>query len=233
MSRPLAAVVFDLDDTLYPEADFVQGGLIAAARELGVPEAEGVFLDILRNEGPLHVFDSGLRQLGIPRTPAQIASLVGAFRSHRPSLRPFAGTRQMLARLRQSGLKLALLTDGYLEVQQRKIESLGIANMFDQVLFTSDVEGRPMPKPDPGPFHLLQARFGVECETVVMVGDRPDKDFPAPDLLGWRTLRTRHPGAFHRDDHDPRNDRPDACSVRSMERLLAVWIAAPGLPKKN
>lgn len=228
MARPLAAVVFDLDDTLYPEVEFVRGGLAAAARALGVPEAGEVFLQILRAEGPFHLFDRGLERLGIPRTPGRIEILVRAFRAHEAPLRPFPGVRPMLARLRASGVRLAIVTDGYLDVQRHKVDGLGLAAAMDEVVFTADVGGRPMPKPDPGPFRLVEERLGVRGEAVAMVGDRPDRDFPAPDAMGWRTLRVRHPGSYHRDDPDPRPDRPEACSVRAMERRLAAWARATG-----
>jgi len=224
MTPRLAAAVFDLDDTLYPEADFVRGGLAAAAVALGVPEGGAVFLDVLRTEGPFHLFDRGLERLGIERTPEAIRTLVRAFRAHEAPLRPFPGVRPMLARLRAAGVRTALVTDGWLDVQRRKVEALGLAAAVDTIVFTADVAGRPAPKPDPAAFLLVAERLGAAGAAIAMVGDRPDRDFPAPDALGWRTLRARHPGGYHRDAPDPRPDRPEACSIRTLERCLRAWI---------
>ena len=224
MAHPLAAVVFDVDDTLYPEVEFVRGGLDAAARALGVPEAGAAFLEVLQREGPFRLFDQGLDRLGIERTPERIASMVKAFRAHEAPLRPFAGVRPMLARLRAAGVRLALVTDGYLDVQSHKVAALRLEPAVDLVVFTADVDGRRMPKPDVGAFRHVEERLGLRGDLIAMVGDRPDKDFPGPDVLGWRTLRARHPGCFHRDAPDPRSDRPEARSIRSMERQLMAWI---------
>jgi putative hydrolase of the HAD superfamily len=230
MARPLAAAVFDVDDTLYPEIDFVRGGLHAAARALGVPEAAAVLLEILEREGPFHLFDRGLEHLGIPRTPERIALLVGAFRAHQAPLEPFAGVRPMLARLRAAGVRLALVTDGYLDVQRHKVAALGLEPAVDLVVFTADVDGRRMLKPDIGAFRHVQERLGLEGDLLAMVGDRPDKDFPGPDALGWRTLRARHPGCFHRDAPDPGPGRPEVLSIDAMERRLMAWAEGRELP---
>ena len=224
MARPLAAVVFDVDDTLYPEMDFVRGGLHAAARALGVPGAGAVFLEVLQRDGPFRLFDQGLDRLGIARTPERIEVLVGAFRAHQAPLKPFAGVRPMLARLRAAGVQLALVTDGYLDVQRHKVAALRLEPAVDLVVFTADVDGRRVPKPDLGAFRHVEQRLGVSGDLLAMVGDRPDKDFPGPDALGWRTLRARHPGCFHRDAPDPLPGRPEARSIRSMERRLMAWV---------
>jgi len=228
MALPLRAAVFDLDDTLYPEEQFVRGGLQAAALALGIPGAGEVFLDVLRTDGPFSLFDLGFQRLGIPRTPQRIATLVKAFRSHRAPLRPYPGVRPMLARLRAAGLRLALVTDGYLDVQRRKVAALGLQDAFDAIVYTADVQGRVCPKPDAASFWRVETLLEVGGAAVAMVGDRPDKDFPAPDAMGWRTLRARHPGGFHGGAPDPLPGRPEAHSARSIERRLLAWAAGRG-----
>src|SRR3990172_6646690 len=87
------AVVFDLDDTLYPEREYVRGGFESVARwaseSLG-EEPQAVFDELwamfeagVRRD----TFDRWLRRRG--RAPeAERAEMIEAYRRHRPRLAP-------------------------------------------------------------------------------------------------------------------------------------------------
>jgi putative hydrolase of the HAD superfamily len=126
--------------------------------------------------------------------------------------------------LRGRGVRTALLTQGFPEIQWRKIESLGIEPLFDRI----EVAGPGEAKPDPAPFRRVERSLGTAGRGMVMVGDCPSRDFPAADSLGWRTIRLRLPGTLHRDDPDPDYRRPEARSIRALRRILDSWIAGPG-----
>src|ERR671925_897316 len=102
--RKWRAAVFDLDDTLYPEKDFVLSGFRAVAAwagaELSIPENDG-YHELVR----LHdvgvrgdTFDRWLASYGFPASVA--STLVDVYRGHRPTLRPFPEIAEMLASLR-------------------------------------------------------------------------------------------------------------------------------------
>jgi len=219
---PLEAVVFDLDDTLYPERQFVRGGLRAAARHVlpEWPAAEEVFQEALAVGGHAWIFDRGLERLGLARTEERIRALVEAYRAHRPRLALFRGVRELLRDLRGRGVRLALLTQGLPEVQWRKIEALGLRPLFDHL----EVAGPEEAKPHPAPFRRVGQCLGLEGRRVAMVGDCPARDFPAAEVLGWRTVRLRLPGGLHRGDPDPDPHRPEVRSIRALQRLLEEWI---------
>lgn len=229
MTTRLQMVVFDLDDTLYPEKDFVRGGLEAAARRLderqGRPTgALEVFLEILERRGVDHLFDQGLPDMGVPPEPDLIRDLVEAFRNHKPRITPHAGVTDLLQRLVDRGARLGLITDGPLPVQRGKWDALGLTVPFDPVLFTDGLGGRERWKPHPAAFQEVQQQTGLSGKALAMVGDRPDKDFPAPDSLGWRTLRVMYPGSFHEDDTDTIGDRPSARCVEELGNVLMNWL---------
>ncbi len=228
MEGPVRVVAFDLDDTLYPERDFALGALAAAGDALdgllGRPTgAAQVFLDVLAQQGPFRVFDAGLARLGVPRTPDVIARLVAAFRNHDPVLRPFDGAPDLLADLHGRGAVLALVTDGPPDLQRRKWAALGLAPRFEAVVFTGDVDGRPYPKPAPEAFREVERRTGRAGREIVYAGNHPAKDFPAPDLLGWRTVRARFPGGFHEADPDVPG-RVEATSIAQLREILVGML---------
>lgn len=230
---PLAAVVFDMDDTLYPESQFVRGGLAAAGAVLDawLPRPVGaadVFLGVLGRTGPWHVFDTALEALGIPRDPALLSALVQAFRDHPPRLFPHSGVPELLDFLRSAGIRLGLVTDGYADVQRRKWAALGLASRFDAVVFTADVGGRAYPKPRIEPFAAVAGLLGAGQRPVLMVGDHPAKDFPPALALGWETLRVRHQGAYHAHDPDVRTGGPTVDSIMELAAVLRDRLAPSG-----
>src|SRR5213592_4647719 len=85
------AVVFDLDDTLYPESAYVRSGFRAvaeeAARRYGVSadeaysELERLFEDGVRG----NTFDRWLSARGID---GDVADLMAAYRAHTPTIDP-------------------------------------------------------------------------------------------------------------------------------------------------
>lgn len=227
MNRP--AVVFDLDDTLYPERMFVVGGIRAVAALIAAkypagPDWEKVLLDVLDSEGPFRLFDHSLSIYGVERTPELIAELVAAFRGHRPVVEPWPGIVDVLRHLRGAGIPIGLVTDGYLDVQQSKWRALGIEDLFDAVVFCADVDGSVHPKPDPAPFlkvaSLLDGATGAVPSRLIYVGDNPLRDFPAPDALGWGTVRVCRPGTWHAGDPDPVADRPRASTTAELRAIL-------------
>jgi len=231
MGLPLLAAVFDMDDTLYPEIEFVRGGFEAAGRLLdgiaGRPVGGAdAFLAVLREEGPFRVFDSGLERLGLAREPELVARLVCAYRSHEPRIRLHAGVPELLRELRQAGLRTAVITDGPPDVQRSKWRALGLDGLVDLVTYAWDVEGRgPCPKPDPGAFRHVEECFGLRGERLVYVGDNPGRDFPPADSCGWRTVRMRMPEGIHRDDPDP---APHRMQVESIAQLRSTLLDMAG-----
>ncbi|MEW6320980.1 MAG: HAD-IA family hydrolase [Acidobacteriota bacterium] len=183
------ALVFDLDDTLYPERRFVLSGFAAVARAIeadaGVPACE-TFRSLVR------ALKGGHRASAFQRLcdrhgldPRQIDGWVQVMRTHVPRLRLARRTRRMLADLR-SGWRLGLITNGLPEVQQKKVECLGLTPFFDHIAFP----GLPGAggKPAPEPFLLACRALGVTPGRAVFVGDDMIFDMLGARGVGMRTI---------------------------------------------
>ena len=190
------AVVFDLDDTLYPERQYVQSGMHAVAAwietQLGVP-AGRTFAELcaLQETAPRgRTFDRWLQGHGL-EAPAWLPGMLLAYRRHQPRLTPFAETPRVLERL-SSRFTLGLVSDGYREVQRRKWAALGLQPYFQAVVF-SDELGRDAWKPSPLPFETVLEALAVAADRAVYVGDNPTKDFRGAGQVGMGTIRVRRP----------------------------------------
>lgn len=215
---------FDLDDTLFSESDYVESGLRAAGAlvdsEAPGPEAAGAWLvSLWRRERPRDAFQQLLRARGLD-AESWLPRLRDAYRTHRPEIAPRAGVVGALDGLTGRGARLAVLSDGDLDVQRRKWAALGLPFVFAPVVFTGE-RGRPYWKPHPWGFEVVMQAHPAQSR-FFYVGDNPAKDFIAPNRLGWTTVMVR----------DARNLHPATCAavdgaphrtVESLVDLLDLW----------
>ena len=187
----MPVLVFDLDDTLYPELSYVHSGFRAVATFLspllGLP-AETLAAGMIAEEaaqGRGQVFDNVLRQHG-RWSKALVAACLRTYRQHRPELTLYPDAERCLARF--ANWPLYIVTDGHKEVQARKVTALHLTGRVRHAYLTNRY-GRHRAKPDPHVFQLICQREGVTPNGVTYVGDNVRKDFVGIKPLGFRTVR--------------------------------------------
>jgi len=189
-------IVFDLDDTLYPERQFVLSGFSAAGDWLRAEKEIGGLADIavgLFDRGHRgKIFNLAVKELGLDPEPKLVASLVETYRAHQPALTLHEDAEEIL-QWSASRFQLGLITDGFAETQRRKVDALALASRISCMVF-SDELGPGSWKPSKVPYQEVMARFGGSPAEYVYIGDNPVKDFIGAKTLGWRTIRIRRPG---------------------------------------
>lgn len=225
----IRAVVFDLDDTLFPEAAYVASGFRAVgaglARERGI-EGFGERAAAIAAAGARgDVFDEALRRSGVAEGDLRplVSWCVARYREHRPDIALFPEAREALDALRGRA-KLGVLTDGWLVAQRRKVEALGLAARVDAVVY-SDSFGREHWKPSEVPYRAVAEALGVAHDGCVYVADNPAKDFITARALGWRTVQVARPGQTHAAEapsaaHAAEVSAPD---LRAALATLTAW----------
>lgn len=213
LTNRIKAVVFDLDDTLYPEKVYIQSGFRAVSRQIAQLEAhlEGqVIYELLCEEFDQgqrqRVFDKVLERLGLIVDDQMIAELVSLYRCHRPVLKLEDSVRMVLEQL-GSRYKLGLLTDGWLPAQKLKVESLALESTFDHIIYTEEL-GRQYWKPARRPYELMTDELGVSHDQCAYIADNPVKDFVAPNQLGWLTIQLHRSEGVHAHAKTPPNGEP-------------------------
>jgi putative hydrolase of the HAD superfamily len=194
---PDPVLVFDLDDTLYPERQFAISGFRAAAAwaraELGI---EGLAEEMTRllDEGHLgELFALALTQRMPGHRPEHLAELRRTYRDHDPVLELFEDAVWALPRFAAAS-KLGLITDGTHTMQAKKVEALGIAAHFQTIVYTDALGGRGFAKPHPLSFELVERALASAGDRVVYIGDNPAKDFVAPNAKGWTSVMVARVG---------------------------------------
>lgn len=208
-------LIFDLDDTLYDESQFVDGGLKAVARygqeRWGWDAARSLetLRGILAQEGRGKVFDRWLEGHGAG-SRGHARDCVGVYRNHRPEIALAPAGRRMIDRYRPRG-PLYLVTDGHKIVQRNKVDALGLWPEFERVFITHRF-GVAAAKPSTYCFERIKAEAGCDWSQMIYVGDNPAKDFVNLNPLGVLTVRVLtgvHSGVVARPGHDALFSIPD------------------------
>lgn len=192
--------IFDLDDTLYLERDFVLSGYAAVSKQTEAEFKKPILEQLKRRffageRGDL--FTPSLAEQGIAIDETKAQKLVQCYRQHAPLIAPCPDVVPFLKSLRSHGKKTALLSDGWHAVQKNKLVALGLESYFDAVVFTDALGGTEFWKPNPAGFEKCLRELGVQASGAVYLGDNPEKDFHAPKRLGMKSIRVRRAGGEH------------------------------------
>lgn len=188
----MKAIIFDLDDTLYPEHTFVESGFLKvsqyAARYYGVDQNKffELLLKILKKKGRGHVFDDALR-FNNAYEEQRVEKLLKVYRTHKPNINLYAGVGTLLKSLKKR-YKLTLLTDGMGAVQRNKVKALNIERFFDLLLYSDDY-GIEKAKPNTFVFQKVLDFFKISNKNIIHIGDDPAKDFIGARNIGIKSVR--------------------------------------------
>ena len=194
-------VIFDLDDTLYPEREHAHSGFRAAGRHAKARwGVDGLADEMIRrlDEGHLgKVFPMSVAALVPDHTDEHIGEVRAAYRDHDPEISLFDDGRWALDHY-GAQTTLGLITDGNAAVQARKIEALNIDHHFAAIVMTGELgPDRAYHKPHPRAYELIESRIGSAGDHFVYIGDNPAKDFVTPNARGWTSIQVMRERSIH------------------------------------
>lgn len=183
-------LIFDLDDTLYDESQYVASGFNAvadyAAREWQLPKQKSLeeLSDLLKLYGRGKVFDIWLRENKI-YSKNNVRKCVSYYRTHTPTIFLNDAAKFLLPRLPQP---LYLVTDGNKVVQEKKIKALNIKPFFKGTLITHRY-GLHNAKPSLYCFEKIRQAESSQWKDMCYIGDNPNKDFVNLNKHNMNTIR--------------------------------------------
>ena len=227
MSGVIRGVVFDLDNTLFDRQAtlrLVFPRLLASLRAAGgLPD--GVAPDALAAgwydaDRRLCMYgwptvygalvDKGLLSPALPfETYAK--AVLAAFATGAVKYDYAAG---VLADVRARGLACALLTNGFIELQMKKLRFVGLQDAFDVILTPKKGEPR---KPLPVFFHRMAALLGAAPEELLYVGDDPFNDVGGAYAAGYIPVWVKTSGIWPEGEKRAPYEIDD---LRSLPALL-------------
>lgn len=194
------AVIFDLDDTLVSERQYVVSGFRHIAQyinnryKISENEAFMVLMD-LSNEDPKNVFNRFLDKYKIDYTKEIILNLIEEYRNHYPQINFYEDVIPCVTKLKLNNIKVGIITDGYLNAQRQKLKAIKAYDYFDEVIITDEL-GPEYWKPHPKAFEIMCDKLDVEFHEMVYVGDNPEKDFYIGKIHPITTIRVLRDGIY-------------------------------------
>lgn len=145
--------------------------------------------DITRDHLRLQRFLLPLTEAGMPAEEAEPVArrydtLYLDYLAREKALMP--GAMQLLARLREKDMRIGCLSNGFKEVQFRKIRNAGLEPWIDIVVLSDDIG---INKPDPRIFdHAMRQTGDTDPSHHLMIGDNPQTDIAGAISAGWPAI---------------------------------------------
>lgn len=194
-SLRIKTVIFDLDDTLYPEITYVYSGFQAVADMLSLQSTVSsqhwfnALIEILHVKGRGRVFDEALARFGL-FSPTRVRRCVMTYRSHTPKIALFHEAEAVLRMLNERNIPVYILTDGNKNVQAVKIDALHVSPWIKKAMITHRYT-KMHAKPSPYCFQKIAALEKLTPQEIVYIADNPHKDFVGIKPLGFQTARLK------------------------------------------
>lgn len=212
----IKAVIFDLDDTLISEYDYIKSGYKVITKKIKkdfkLKKSEEDIFGImwkLFEDNSKNVFNILLETFKLDYNEEYIKELVQAYREHIPNIKFYDDVLPCLNRLKNQEIKLGMITDGYVITQKHKLEVLNAYTLFDKIIITDEL-GEKFWKPSPKAFEIMRDFFNIKYEEMVYIGDNPKKDFYIKKYYPINTVRVHRKNSVYENEKYLENFKEDA-----------------------
>lgn len=93
-----------------------------------------------------------------------------------------SGARQAVDAVLAAGLPAGIVSNGFREVQYRKLASGGLSNVFEPIILSDNIG---INKPDSRFFDFAVQSAGIAPQNCILVGDNPRSDIKGALDAGW------------------------------------------------
>lgn len=189
--------VFDLDDTLFPEIDFLK----SAYRQIATGLFSKIKIDIYesmwsRYNNKENVFAWIVQEYGESVPDISLTSLLKEYREHIPVIQLAGETAAFLQEMSQYSIPAGIITDGRSITQRNKLRALGIDTYFQEIIISEEFGSE---KPDERNYIYFENKY--PGKDFYFFGDNTAKDFVVPAKLGWKTICLKDTGMHvHQQD---------------------------------
>ena len=195
-TRSITTLLFDWDGTVVDSAHL---GLVAyekAFAELGIPFDHDTYRTVY-SPNWLTVYEG----MGLPKEHWQRADELWTQHYEEQSAELIEGAAETLAKLRQSGYRMGVVSSGNDCRINREIQELGLAGFFEVVICHEQIKNR---KPHPEGLEIAMRMLGCSQTETCYVGDTPE-DIQMGKRAGLFTVgvRSAYPTSWKLKDQKP------------------------------
>lgn len=191
--------LFDLDDTLFYEIDFLHSAYREIARWLQPLLGENIYAGMLQKYTARENTFAWVVQAHGQKVPGlSVQQLITMYHNHFPNIALKKDAAAFLERLASLSIPAGLMTDGRSITQRNKLRALGIDNYFRDIIISEEFGTA---KPHLQNYLYFQNRYADR--KIYCFADNTSKDFQVPRQLGWINIcvkdsgRHIHPQSFN------------------------------------
>lgn len=177
-------VVFDLDDTLYNEIDYLKSAYSEISDKISkliIIEKKIIYKDLLYfYYSKANPFKKIISKYSIP---LDVNDLLVLYRNHKPNLVLTQDRLELFRYLKHINIPIGLMTDGRSVQQRNKLEALNISSFFSEILISEEFGSE---KPSLENYKHFENKFGDA--SYYYIGDNICKDFVTANKLNWTTI---------------------------------------------
>lgn len=188
-------IVFDLDDTLYNELDYLK----SAYRSIALALEPNNWKSLYSRMFALYRSNKNVFEILAKAYSTDIHTLIDMYRNHQPKIQLFDGVIDVFDAIKSKNGKIGMVTDGRSRTQRAKITSLGITDYLDNIVISEEIGSE---KPSLSNFKAIE--IALPGNSYYYIADNLIKDFIAPNTLGWKTVALMDNGMnihFDRPEH--------------------------------
>lgn len=210
----IKAVIFDLDHTLFDRHGTLRKIAPQFRTEFNVKDSvtdeeiaeKWIYADDhFVYDGWQYIF-AYLVENGIFETPPEYTEYRSfVYKTFAKTAVAFDETIPMLTALKNQGYRTGLITNGGHSLQYKKLEMLGLAPYFDEIIVSGDVM---TDKPDKEIFLIMADKLSLSPSEMIYVGDNPVNDIKGARSAGYKTIWMKSTG-FWQYGLDPADEEAD------------------------
>ena len=207
-------IIFDLDDTLMYEIDFLKSAYKEISTLVEKENQEELYnLMLSKYQKGENVFDFLIENY--PEFSKEL--LLEVYRNHFPTIDLNEGADNLLKEIKAKDYKLGLITDGRSVTQRNKLKALGIEDLFEKIIVSEEFGST---KPDERNFKIFHEN---DIDDYFYIADNPKKDFVSPNKLGWTSICLLDQGSnIHSQNFNIEEDFLPKIKINSLSELLKL-----------
>ncbi|WP_127127396.1 HAD family hydrolase [Pseudoflavitalea rhizosphaerae] len=211
-----AFFIFDLDDTLYLEREYLYSAFRSIADRVLELTGKDHYQHMVRlyNSGA-NVFQWIESAFGMRSPSMSVPDLLHHYRNHIPSISLARGAGPFLQQLQLMNMPMGLITDGRSTTQRNKLKALNIETLFSDIIISDEFGSA---KPSVRNYQYFQDRY--PAAEFHFFGDNPIKDFLAPRKLGWHCYCMKDNGEHIHEQHFA--DHPSVHIISSFYEIRLI-----------
>ena len=176
-------IVFDLDDTLYKEIDFVKSAYVYINNYINsrfnIDLSKNIKKCLAREANFFDLINSKL----LPDQNFPIEKYLELYRFHYPDIKLSKDTSVFLEKILSHNIDFSIITDGRSISQRNKIKALGLYDLVKNIIISEETG---FEKPHLNNFKILNRIYSNK--KLIYIADNTSKDFLAPNSLNWDTI---------------------------------------------